>query len=259
MDKVELGWNEFWAEIFRIRHRRQIPGIEHYDQFIADFIMEALGLKKGDSVLDIACGAGDQSVELAKRGLNVTAFDLAEVLIDAAEETAKSCDVKVNFYAGDMRAMDHKSQFDAAILLSHSFGFFDHEENKKVLKGVHAALKEDGCFLLDLMNPYNLPRFQRTWTPLEGGYLLNEPHVLDAPAGILTGRPAMFIDVENDRIVLMDEDALTNNDIRMYTALEIREMLDEVGFTKVELYGHAKLPRLPYAANSERMVVIAKR
>jgi 2-polyprenyl-3-methyl-5-hydroxy-6-metoxy-1,4-benzoquinol methylase len=259
MDKVELGWNDFWAEIFRIRHRRQIPGIEHYDRLITDFIMETLGLKKGDSILDIACGAGDQSVELAKRGLNVTAFDLAEVLIDAAKETAKSSDVSVNFYAGDMRAMDHKSQFDAAILLSHSFGFFDHEENKKVLKGVHAALKKDGCFLLDLMNPYNLPKFQRIWTPLDGGYLLNEPHFLDAPAGILTGRPATFIDTENDRIVLMDEDALSNNDIRMYTALEIREMLEEVGFKKVELYGAAKLPRLPYAANSERMVVIAHR
>ncbi|MHA2152409.1 MAG: class I SAM-dependent methyltransferase, partial [Candidatus Thorarchaeota archaeon] len=170
-----------------------------------------------------------------------------------------SSDVNVNFYTGDMRAMKHDSQFDAAVLLSHSFGFFDHEENKLVLKGAYAALKKGGCFLLDLMNPYNLPRFQRTWTPLDGGYLLNEPHVLDAPAGVLTGKPAMFIDTENDRIVLMDEDALSNNDIRMYTALEIREMLDEVGFTKIELYGHAKLPRLPYAANSERMVVIAHR
>ncbi|MHA2024456.1 MAG: class I SAM-dependent methyltransferase, partial [Candidatus Thorarchaeota archaeon] len=164
MDKVELGWNEFWAEIFRIRHRRHIPGIEHYDRLIGDFIMETLGLKKGDSILDIACGAGDQSVELAKRGLHVTAFDLAQVLIDAAEETAKSSDVSVNFYAGDMRAMKHDSQFDAAMLLSHSFGFFDHEENKQVLKGAYAALKKGGCFLLDLMNPYNLPRFQRTWT-----------------------------------------------------------------------------------------------
>ncbi|MFW9768388.1 MAG: class I SAM-dependent methyltransferase [Candidatus Thorarchaeota archaeon] len=259
MDKVELGWNEFWAEIFRIRHRRQIPGIEHYDRFIADFIMETLDLKKGNSVLDIACGAGDQSVELAKRGLKVTAFDIAEVLIDAGKETARSSDVTVDFYTGDMRAMDYKSQFDAAILLSHSFGFFDHEENKKVLKGVYSALNKDGCFLLDLMNPYNIPKFQRTWTPLDGGYLLNEPHVLDAHAGLLTGRPATFIDTENERIVLMDEDALSNNDIRMYTALEISEMLEEVGFKKVELYGAAKLPRLPYAANSERMVVIAHR
>ena len=65
----------------------------------------------------------------------------------------------------------------------------------------------------------------------------------------------MFIDTEEDRIVLMDQDALSNNDIRMYTALEIREMLEEIGFKKVEFYGQHILPRLPYAANSERMVV----
>ncbi len=259
MEKVELGWNDFWAEIFRIRHRRAIPGIEHYDRLMGDFCMEVLGLKKGNSILDIACGAGDQSVEFAKRGLKVTAFDIAPVLIDAGKDCAERSGVSVNFYAGDMRDMTFEKEFDAAVLLSHSFGFFNHEENKRVLEGAYAALKEDGCFLLDLMNPYNLPKFLRTWTPLNGGYLLNEPHVLDAPAGVLTGRPALFIDAENDRIVLMNEDALSNNDIRMYTALEIRDMLEEVGFKKIEFYGHAKLPRLPYAANSERMIVIAHR
>jgi len=259
METIHSSWNEFWAEIFRIRHRRAIPGIEHHDRLTGDFCVEALGLKNGDAILDIACGAGDQSVEFAKRGLKVTAFDIAQTLIDAAKESAESNGVSANFYTGDMRDMSFEKQFDGAVLLSHSFGFFNHEENKRVLKGAYAALKEGGCFLLDLMNPYNLPKFQRTWTPLDGGYLLNEPHVLDAPAGVLTGKPAVFIDTENDRIVLMDQDALSNNDIRMYTALEIREMLADVGFKKVELYGHAKLPRLPYAANSERMVVIAMR
>ena len=155
--------------------------------------------------------------------------------------------------------MSFEPRFKAAVLLSHSFGFFDHQENKLVLKDAYDALKKGGCLLLDLMNPYHLPTFQKTWTQLEGGFLLNEPHVLDARAGVLSGRPAIFIDTENDCIVMMDQDALSNNDIRMYTALEIREMLEEIGFTKIELYGQHYLPRLPYAANSERMVVIAHR
>jgi 2-polyprenyl-3-methyl-5-hydroxy-6-metoxy-1,4-benzoquinol methylase len=259
LEKVELGWDEFWAEIFRVRHRRALQGIEQFDKLLVDFILEVLGLKKGAEILDIACGAGDHSIEFAKRGLKVTAFDIAPSLIDVAKRRAKGEKTEINFFAGDMRDMSFESQFNGAVLLSHSFGFFNHKENKRVLEGAYAALKDDGCLLLDLMNPYNLPRFQKTWTQLEDGFLLNEPHVLDAPAGVLTGRPAMFIDTENDRIVLMDQDALENNDIRMYTALEIREMLVEIGFSKVELYGQHYLPRLPYAANSERMVVIAHR
>ncbi|MFW9787995.1 MAG: class I SAM-dependent methyltransferase [Candidatus Thorarchaeota archaeon] len=259
MEKVELGWNEFWAEIFRVKHRRALQGIEQFDKLLVDFTMEVLGLKKGEEILDIACGAGDHSIEFAKRGLKVTAFDIAQSLIDVATERSKEEKAKVNFFPGDMRDMTFEDQFDGAVLLSHSFGFFNHEENYRVLKGVFKALKKKGCLLLDLMNPYNLPRFLKTWTQLEGGFLLNEPHVIDAPAGVLTGRPAMFIDTENDRMVLMDQDALANNDIRMYTALEIREMLEEVGFTKVDFYGQHYLPRLPYSSNSERMVVVAHR
>jgi SAM-dependent methyltransferase len=259
LETVDLGWNEFWAEIFRVRHRRAIQGIEQFDQLLVSFVIEALSLKKGAEILDVACGAGCHSIEFAKKGLKVTAFDLAQSLIDVAKQRAKDEKVEANFFTGDMRDMSFESQFNAAVLLSHSFGFFNHEENKLVLKGAFDALQEGGCLLLDLMNPYNLPTFQKTWTQLEGGFLLNEPHVLDAPAGVLTGRPAMFIDTENDRIVLMDQDALSNNDIRMYTALEIREMLEDIGFTKVELYGQHYLPRESYAANSERMVVIAHR
>ncbi len=257
MEQVELGWNDFWAEIFRVKHRRTIQGIQHYDKMVVDFCIQVLGLKKGDELLDIACGAGDQSVEFARSGLNVTAFDISERLIEYARECAKDNNVTADFFTGDMLKMSFENQFKGAVLLSHSFGFFDHEDNKQVLKDTHKALKNKGCLLLDLMNPYNIPRFQKTWTLLEGGYLLNEPHLLDAPAGVLRGRPATFIDAENDRIVLMDEDALSNNDIRMYTALEIRAMLEDVGFKRVEFYGQNKLPRMQYSSDSERMVVLA--
>ncbi len=259
METVELGWNEFWAEIFRVKHRRSLQGIQFYDELVVDFCIKVLGLREGHEILDIACGAGDQSIDFAKKGLKVTGFDISDRLIDVAKECAQDNRVSVNFFTGDMRAISFSSQFNAAVLLSHSFGFFNHVENIHVLKEVYTALKDKGRLLLDLMNPYNLPRFQKTWTELEGGYLLSEPHVLDAPAGVLRGRPAKFIDTENSRIVMMNQDALSNNDIRMYTALEIRDMLENVGFKKIELYGQNKLPRMQYSADSERMVVVAQR
>lgn len=259
METVELGWDEFWAEVFRVKHRRSLQGIQFYDELVVDFCIKVLNLKEGHEILDIACGAGDQSIEFAKKGLKVTGFDISNKLINFAKECAQNNKVTVNFFTGDMRAMTFQGQFNAAILLSHSFGFFNHVENIHVLKEAYAALKDKGRLLLDLMNPYNLPRFQKTWTELEGGYLLSEPHVLDAPAGVLRGRPAKFIDIENSQVVMMNQDALTNNDIRMYTALEIRDMLENVGFKKIELYGQNKLPRMQYSADSERMVVVAQR
>jgi 2-polyprenyl-3-methyl-5-hydroxy-6-metoxy-1,4-benzoquinol methylase len=259
MEQVELGWNDFWAEIFRIKHRRSLQGIQYYDKMVVEFCVKVLGLKKGDELLDIACGAGDQSVEFAKLEVKVTAFDISERLIEFAKLCAKENEVSVNFFTGDMLKMSFENQFNAAVLLSHSFGFFNHDENRQVLIDTFKALKPKGYLLLDLMNPYNIPKFMQTWTAVEGGYLLSEPHLLDAPAGVLRGRPATFIDTEKDRIVLMDEDAVSNNDIRMYTALEIRAMLEEVGFKKVDFYGQNKLPRMQYSSGSERMVVVARK
>ncbi|MGQ4870949.1 MAG: class I SAM-dependent methyltransferase [Candidatus Thorarchaeota archaeon] len=259
MEIVERGWDDFWAVVFRVKHRRSIPGIRDYDRMVVDFCIETLGLEEGDEILDIACGAGDHSLLFAERGLKVSAFDIAESLIRVAAERAKEKGLDINFYRGDMREINFVQRFKGAVMLSHSFGFFDHEENRRVLEGTFNALLDGGRLLLDLMNPYNLPRFQKTWTKIEGGYLLTEPHVVDAPAGMLRGRPAVFIDTETDRIVLANEDALANNDIRMYTALEIRDMLEDVGFSRVEFFGANKLPRMPYTAKSDRMVVVATR
>ncbi|MBS3795808.1 MAG: class I SAM-dependent methyltransferase [Candidatus Thorarchaeota archaeon] len=257
MKQEELGWDQFWAEIFRVKHRNCIQGIDKYDEMLAEFCIEVLDLGDEDRVLDIACGAGDHAIKFAKKDLDVSAFDLSQTLISVAEKRAKQEGVEVDFYVGDMREMDFESEFDAAVLLSHSFGFFDHAENKRVLQGSFDALVDDGRLLLDLLNPYNLPDFQQTWTELEGGFLLSRPHVLDAASSVLRGRPATFIDVEGDRLVSMNQDALANNDVRIYTALEITGMLKDIGFKKVELYGSNKLPKMPYSASSERMVVVA--
>jgi 2-polyprenyl-3-methyl-5-hydroxy-6-metoxy-1,4-benzoquinol methylase len=257
MERAERGWDEFWAECFRVRYRRSIPGINEYDRMLVEFCIDTLNLNPEQEILDIACGGGDHCIEFAKRNLKVTGFDISKNLIRTANELARKEGVSVELFTGDMREIEFINKFHAAVLLSHSFGFFNHEENILVLKGSFDALVNDGKLLLDLMNPYNLPNFQKTWTALEGGYLLSEPHVLDASAGVLRGRPAVFIDVEGENLILPNEDALVNNDIRMYTAQEIKTMLEEIGFVKIEFYGQNKLPRMPYAARSERMVVVA--
>ncbi|TXT57600.1 MAG: hypothetical protein BAJATHORv1_10302 [Candidatus Thorarchaeota archaeon] len=259
MENVEKGWDEFWAELFRVKHRQTIPGIQQYDSLIVDFCIETLKLEKGDEILDIACGAGDHAIEFAQRGFEVSGFDLSQTLISVADEKAIEAGVNVNLFRGDMREINFVKRFTGAVILSHSFGFFDHEENLRVLEGSFNALVDGGRLILDLMNPYNLPRFQKTWSKVDEGYLLSEPHALDAPSGVLKGRPAIYIDSEKSRIILMNQDAMSNNDIRMYTALEIRTMLEAIGFSRIEYYGQNKLPKMPYSSTSERMVVIAEK
>ncbi|MHA2004053.1 MAG: class I SAM-dependent methyltransferase, partial [Candidatus Thorarchaeota archaeon] len=168
MERVDFGWDDYWAEVFRVKFRGSIPGIQQYDEMVVDFCIGALKLGKRKKLLDIACGAGDQSILFAKRGLQVSGFDLSTKLIEVAQAKLAETKLDIDFSTGDMREIDFPSQFDAAVLLSHSFGFFNHDDNTRVLDGSFNALIEGGKLLLDLMNPYNLPRFQKTWTKLEG-------------------------------------------------------------------------------------------
>ncbi|NWF96831.1 MAG: class I SAM-dependent methyltransferase [Candidatus Thorarchaeota archaeon] len=259
METVESGWDDFWAEVMRVKYRSSVQGIAQYDDMLVECCIQLLALKRGDAILDIACGAGDHSLLFCRHGLEVTGFDISKTLIKTAQQRALQQSLDVDFHVGDMRVMKLKRKYNGAAILSHSFGFFDDEVNRRILERVHDSLLEGGGLLIDLMNPYNLPRFHPTWTKLEGGYLLTEPYVLDAQAGVLRGRPAVFIDTDRDRVILMNSDAMSNNDIRMYTALEIRSLLEDAGFIRIDMYGQNKLPRVPYSASSERMVVVAFR
>ncbi len=167
MDQIESGWDDYWAETFRVKHRLSIPGIQQYDKMVVDFCIESLSLEPGKELLDIACGAGDHCIEFARCKLKVTGFDISKRLIEVAQERAKEEGIEVNFLIGDMRKMDFSNRFQGAVLLSHSFGFFNHKENITVLERTHSALVKGGKMLLDLMNPYQLPRFQKTWVSLE--------------------------------------------------------------------------------------------
>lgn len=59
--EIELSWNEFWAEHWRLEHRHQIPGSFEWDRQLVDFSEQTSELSAPARVLDLACGGGDQA------------------------------------------------------------------------------------------------------------------------------------------------------------------------------------------------------
>ena len=68
-----------------------------------EFLVEALALEPGTRVLDLACGHGRHSVELARRGCAVTGVDLSEPSLELAAARAAEAGVEVRFERADMR------------------------------------------------------------------------------------------------------------------------------------------------------------
>ena len=116
-------------------------------------LVALLNLTPPARILDVGCGYGRHSIELAGRGFTVTGLDLSDVQLKRAREKAASSGARVDWRQGDSRAMSFDAEFDAAINMFLSFGYFEtDDEHLAVLTGIARALEPGGRFLLDFWN-----------------------------------------------------------------------------------------------------------
>ncbi len=109
-----------------------------------DAIIQNYGRTNGCSLLDIACGTGEQASLLSGK-YRVTGMDLSESMIEIARKKAR----KAEFITGDMFDFHLNQKFDAIVNLYGSIGFAkDTEQLEKGLKCAYEHLKTNGVFIL---------------------------------------------------------------------------------------------------------------
>ncbi|MCW8133902.1 MAG: methyltransferase domain-containing protein [Planctomycetota bacterium] len=116
----------------------------------APFLVRALNAPPGARILDLCCGAGRHSNELAAAGLRVTGVDLSPALLcKAAREHRQPA-----FVRADMRTLPFEdASFDGVVNLFTSFGYFaTDEENLAALREGARVLKAGGRFVQDFFN-----------------------------------------------------------------------------------------------------------
>lgn len=213
-----------------------------------DFIEKVLGLQPNTSILDVPCGHGRHSVELAKRGYDVTGSELNRFFLSEAQKAAEAVGVSVRFEQGDMRGLNFDEEFDVVLNLFTAMGYFDtDEEDRKFMAGVYRALKPGGQFLLDFMNRNWLIRnFKaRDWCELPSGALLLTEREHDD----VRGRNIDWRTKIRDGVV--GETVMTS--LRVYTTNELVAMAESVGFTFKEAFGDFE--GNPLELNSRRTIL----
>src|SRR6185437_2291374 len=102
------------------------------------FLEQALGLNRGMRILDVPSGHGRHSIEFAKRGYTVVGVDINNFFLEQAQSEAENHKISASFLHADMRKLNFQNEFDLAVNLFTSLGYFDDEsDDRKIFDGVY--------------------------------------------------------------------------------------------------------------------------
>lgn len=144
------GSYERFAEIYDDLMIEDIP----YDRYI-ELIEMAIGSIEEKRILDVGCGTGLLSTNLAQLGGEVTAVDLSSKMLEIASHRAKALNVAVNFKQMPMQEMSGFSGFDLAIIPIDSLNYcLQKEDVETTFQHIYQALNHNGVLLFDVHSTF---------------------------------------------------------------------------------------------------------
>jgi len=123
-----------------------------------DFLVEELSLQRGCSILDVGCGTGRHSIELAKRGYAVTGLDVSSEMLARAADAAKAAGVEVDWIRSDATRFSLRGKYDAAICLCEgAFGLLGQRDDPIdqplfILSNISRSLKPQAKTVFTVLN-----------------------------------------------------------------------------------------------------------
>jgi cyclopropane fatty-acyl-phospholipid synthase-like methyltransferase len=215
---------------------------------IADvnFLEKALNLGPNSRVLDVPCGGGRHSIELARRGHRVTGVDLSDDFLAVARKS----DQAVEWRRADMRDLPWTSEFDGAFCFGNSFGYLDPANAEVFFGRLANALKPGGRVAIEtgMAAESILPMLlQKRWHKIADMYIMSEVRyqVMDS---------RMDIDYTFVRGGVAETRPTSSY---VLTISEIRRMLERSGFGDITLFGGVRDE--PYQLGKTGLIVVAGR
>lgn len=197
-----------------------------------DFIERNLCLVPHSKILDVPCGQGRHALELTRRLHSVTGLELNGWLLDKAKASA-TFETLPTLIQGDMRELNFNSEFDVAINMFTSMGYFDTENEDTVfLTGVYKALRSEGLFLIDFIN--------RDW--FLDNFKSRDSRVLVDGSEFLIERTYDSATSRNTECCIRFDPngTITNrvvSSLRIYSVAELIRMVEDVGFIHYKSFG----------------------
>ena len=252
--REEEFWEQFAPIMFDDAHWAEVPAVADAITRLSRFDLygetSETPLPSNPKILDVCCGFGRMSAELARRDFAVTGVDITESYLRTAREEASYENLNIEYIHCDAREFKRPGYFDAAVNLYISFGYFSKREDDLLLvRNAYESLKSGGCFIVETLGKEIAVRdfIEAEWFERAGLTVLTQYEPLDS-----------WTFLKNRWILLKDgkkmERVLTQ---RLYSASELRDLLLEAGFAKVEIYGDWN--ERPYDHRAAKLIAVGRK
>ncbi|MBI5428467.1 MAG: methyltransferase domain-containing protein [Nitrospinae bacterium] len=226
--------SDWWGRIFNSLYLKTDADVVddiRITRMEIDHIRGLLNLSPDQKILDLCCGQGRHTLELARRGFrNVEGLDRSHYLIQKAKDRAKAEGLKVRFREGDARKISYPPDtFDAVLILGNSFGYFESlMDDLEVLKAVLKVLKPWGKLLIDIADGnYLRDNFQaRSWEWLGNKMFVCRERSLSLDGERLVSREVI---THVEKGVIADQFYSE----RLYSRESLARLLTSAGFSEV--------------------------
>jgi len=230
----------------------QSTSLEEKTKKEVEGVKQFLKPKNKEKILDLPCGYARHSIEFALEGYEVTGIDIDSFLLQEGnarlnQSKFQNSHKNLKLIQADMRKINIKKEYTTLINLNCSFGYFEEDENEKILLKFYKALTDDGQLIISTdvspeiienKNYENLGAIQKRIKPTKIYFLQKE-----------YPEAKLFIwetyNASEKRIHGLWQIKELNGyktkkypySVRIYSAEELKKLCKEIGFKKVEAYG----------------------
>ena len=225
------------AEYYDAIYRRRAERIGEEIYFVEGLFQTEAG-REVARVLDLACGTGIPTLELARRGYGVVGLDLHEEMLAVARRKAEREGLSVEFVQGNALEIDFREEFDAVTMFFSFIMYFDDSAIQELFNSVKRALRPGGIFIADFPCWYYGRRNGPiVWDERKGDERLVITDWREVEPGtqkLHFKRLVQIVKPDGSVRAFMVDDELN-----IYTPREIR-LLAEKCFREVRIYGNMK-------------------
>lgn len=228
-------------------------------------------------LLELGCGTGILTLELARRGFRIVGIDYDEDMLAIArskrilsdEDTQK----RVRFHCADMKDFTVSRQFGAVMIPTHSFGYlFKLEDQRACLEQVREHLLPHGRLVIEeryyapetLHQMKNLLGVERTWAgrvnPQTGKYTMFIDCIRWIDSAQQTIYRSTFVDeVQEDGTVKRYAPSKTyfGNTQHYFSKIELQLLVESCGFKVQQIWGD--LAKRPFGSQSSKIIMVAEK